>query len=67
MFKWILVLMLGVVIGAESVHVFAHKDMDHSNPSTFITVGILNIFVIIPNGPFAELTTRIKSVFEKQA
>jgi len=28
MFKWVLVLMLGVVIGAESVHVFAHKDID---------------------------------------
>ena len=34
MFKWVLVLMLGVVIGAESVHVFAHKDMD-MDPHSF--------------------------------
>ena len=33
-----------------------HLGLNHYNPSTLIQVFFLKIFVIIPNGPFAELT-----------
>ena len=42
-----------------------HFGLSHSNPSTLINVFFLKILVNIPNGPFAELTTKTISFFEK--
>ena len=42
-----------------------HFGLSHSNPSTLIQVFFLKNLVKIPKGPFAELTTKTKSIFEK--
>ena len=42
-----------------------HLGLNHSSPSTFISVGLPNNLVMKPNGPFETFKTTTASIFEK--